>query len=73
MIEAVTPSMIRDWVKRCQLAHSEIEHREWDSQNVRHKMSPSEMWSEATQIVPQEWREIVRVLAQGGDYYFINW
>jgi hypothetical protein len=31
------------------------------------------MWVEASLIGSPEWQEIVRVLAQGGDYYSIQW
>jgi hypothetical protein len=58
-------------VDEAQAAFSRIEHREWDGR--RYGMSMTDMWVEASQIAPQEWREVVRVLAQGGEYYGIDW
>jgi len=46
-----------------------IQHREWDGQ--RYGKSMTEMWKEAAG--EGEWAEIVRVLAQGVDYYGIEW
>jgi hypothetical protein len=50
---------------------SKIEHREWDGH--RYGKSQTDMWQEASTIAPPEWQEVVRVLAQGGDYYGIEW
>jgi len=47
-----------------------IQHREWDGH--RYGKTMTEMWVEASQGA-EEWAEIVRVLAQGGDYYGIEW
>ena len=49
----------------------QIQKREWDGN--RYGKTQTEMWQEASEIVDKEWREAVRVLAQGGDYYGIEW
>jgi hypothetical protein len=52
-------------------AHCIDPHREWNGN--RYGKSETEMWVEASLIGSPEWQEIVRVLAQGGDYYSIQW
>lgn len=68
---ALTPAMIKSRVGEVQVRYQAIEHEAWDGRN--YSKSHTQMWIEASQIIEDEWREIVRVLAQGGDYYSIEW
>lgn len=70
-MEQMTPATVKDWVDLVQAEYSTIEHREWNGRT--YGKTNTAMWEEATQIAPREWREIIRVLAQGGDYYSIQW
>jgi hypothetical protein len=67
----LNPVQIKAIVDKTIARYSEIEHREWNGQ--RYGMTQTEMWQEASECAPYQWREIIRVLAQGGDYYSIEW
>jgi hypothetical protein len=67
----MTPTQIKSLVDKTQAIYREIEHKAWDGR--RYSMSESEMWKLASECAPYHWREIIRVLAQGGDYYSIEW
>jgi len=61
----MTKAELKALVDKARENYMAIQRRQWDGQ--RYGMIDSEMWREASQIAPEEWREIVRVLAQGGD------
>jgi hypothetical protein len=63
--------MIKARVEEVQVRYQAIEHEAWDGRN--YSKSQSEMWIEASQIIEDDWQEIIRVLAQGRDYYSIEW
>ena len=67
----MTKAELKALVDKAMENYMAIQHRQWDGQ--RYGMTNSEMWREASQAAPEEWQEIVRVLAQGGDYYSIEW
>lgn len=67
----MTPKEIRTAVVRVQTELTRIEHEAWNGRT--YTKGHMEMWTEASKIVPPEWQEIIRVLAQGGDYYSIVW
>ena len=73
---ALTPAMIAR-VKEVQVRYQAIEHAAWNGKRYSNSngdtWSESQMWIEASQIIEDDWREIIRVLAQGGDYYSIQW
>lgn len=67
----LSAAMVKLRVEQVQLAYAEIEHKAWNGK--AYTRASTEMWQEACHIVEEEWREIIRVLAQGGDYYGIEW
>ena len=67
----MTPKVLKGLVETAQRNYSQIEHHEWDGRN--YNMLSQDMWREASRIGPSDWWEIIRVLAQGGDYYSIDW
>jgi hypothetical protein len=69
----MTPTELKDLVDETTAAFNVIQNREFDEVSGNYRQSMTAMWVEASQIAPTEWREIVRVLAQGGDYYGITW
>ena len=69
----MTPAEIKSAVEQVQAHYSNIEHEAWNPNISLYSKPHMQMWIEASQIMPPEWREIIRVLAQGGDYYGIEW
>ena len=74
---ALTPAMIKARVRDVQGAYVTIQHEAWNGRFYADRngdnWSDSQMWIEASKIIEDEWREIIRVLAQGGDCYSIVW
>jgi hypothetical protein len=70
---ALTAQQVKDLIIRTQHCYQVIQHENWDAANRRYRTHDTAMWQEAAfQAVPtehQEWREMVRVLAQGESYY----
>lgn len=67
----MTITELKKLVDVTQAAYGLIQHREWNGH--RYGMSETEMWVEASCSAPLPWREIIRVLAQGGEYYGLQW
>ena len=67
----MTPRQLKALVDQAIANYSAIEHNAWDGR--RYCKTQTEMWQEASTVASPEWQEIVRVLAQGGDYYSIEW
>ena len=71
MEDAMDIAELKALVDKARKAYDAVQHREWDGRVFN--MSQTAMWAEASKAAPEEWREVVRVLAQGGDYYGIEW
>ena len=70
---ALTPAMVKARVDEVQTKYRAIEHEAWNERKGMYSKPEMQMWAEASQIIEDEWREIIRVLAQGGEYYSIVW
>jgi hypothetical protein len=70
---ALTANQVKDLIRRAQECFSRMEHDSWDAERCRYRRTETEMWPlAAKEAVPpelEEWREIIRVLAQGETYY----
>jgi hypothetical protein len=70
---ALTRQQVKDLIARTQERYTQIEHEQWDAERSRYRMHDGAMWEKAVkETVPwlaREWREIIRVLAQGESYY----
>jgi hypothetical protein len=70
---ALSAKQVKDLIARTQEKFSEIEHAQYDAVNHRYRMPETQMWQKAAQeavpFLAREWREIIRVLAQGESYY----
>jgi hypothetical protein len=70
---ALTANQIRDFIRATQDRYRVIDHEDWDAERSRYNTADTTKWQQAAHdMVPrahQEWREIVRVLAQGESYY----
>jgi hypothetical protein len=68
---ALTANQVRDFIRATQDRYRVIDHEDWDGS--RYRIADTTKWQQAAHdVVPrahQEWREIVRVLAQGESYY----
>ena len=61
---------VKDLILRTQRCFDVIDHENWDAEKASYRRTTTEMWAMAAkEAVPPEWREIVRVLAQGETYY----
>jgi hypothetical protein len=74
-MSALPAEQIRSFIRETQARFHEIDHADWDGD--RYHRSNTDKWTEASQeAVPEdfaEWREMVRVLAQGESYYGGNY
>jgi hypothetical protein len=70
---ALTANQVRDFIRATQDRYRAIDHEDWDAERSCYRTSDTTKWQQAAHdVVPrahQEWREIVRVLAQGESYY----
>ncbi len=70
---SLTAQQVKDLVARTQEKFSEIEKAQYDAERGRYRMPETQMWQQAAQeavpFLAREWREIIRVLAQGESYY----
>jgi hypothetical protein len=68
---ALTAQQVKDLITRTQRCFEVIEHEAWDPEKFMYRRAGTDMWmSAAKEAVPYaEWREIIRVLAQGESYY----
>jgi hypothetical protein len=65
---AMSPVTLKEMIVRTRARFREIDHADWDGNFYR--TSNTAKWEQAaTEIAPHEWREFVRILAQGWDYY----
>jgi hypothetical protein len=65
---AMSHLTLREMIVRTRKRHAEIDHADWDGN--RYRTSDTAKWEQAAkEIAPHEWREFVRILAQGWDYY----
>jgi hypothetical protein len=64
---------VKELIVRTQHCFQVIQHESYDAKNFRYRHSGTAMWQMAVeQAVPPmlaEWREIIRVLAEGESYY----
>jgi hypothetical protein len=67
----LSASQIRTFVRVAQDHYRRIDHEDWDGRSYR--TPDTDKWQQAAaEALPpehREWREIVRVLAQGESYY----
>jgi hypothetical protein len=70
---ALTANQVIRFVRETQDRYRVIDHEDWDAERSRYRTGDTTKWQQAAHdVVPrahQEWREIVRVLAQGETYY----
>jgi hypothetical protein len=70
---SLSVKQVRALIRMTQECFSRIEHENWDASACRYRRTETEMWPMAAkEAVPEalaEWREIIRVLAQGETYY----
>jgi hypothetical protein len=59
---------LKELIARTRQRFHEIDHADWDGN--RYRTDNTAKWEQAAkELVPHEWREFVRILAQGWDYY----
>jgi hypothetical protein len=70
---ALTAKQLTTMIRLAQAHCERIEHEQYDTEHFRYRISHTEMWQRAAkEAVPEnlaEWRDMVRVLAQGEGYY----
>jgi hypothetical protein len=65
---AMSHITLMEMIVRTRARFREIDHADWDGN--RYRTSNTAKWEQAAkEIAPPEWREYVRILAQGWDYY----
>jgi hypothetical protein len=68
LLTALTAKQVKDLIRRTQECFSRIDHDDWDGS--RYRTHETAKWQQAAkETSPAEWREIIRVLAQGESYY----
>jgi hypothetical protein len=64
---------VKELIRRTQHCYQVIDHEDWDAARSMYRSSNIDKWQqaahEAVPAVVAEWREIIRVLAQGESYY----
>jgi hypothetical protein len=64
----MTAEQVMELVRRTQARFRDIDHADWNGE--RYRTNESTKWKRAAaETAPAEWHEIVRVLAQGWEYY----
>jgi hypothetical protein len=64
----MTARQLREIIVRTRTRFREIDHADWDGN--RYRTDNTSKWEKAAhETAPAEWREYVRILAQGWDYY----
>ena len=59
---------LREIIVRTRKRYRDIDHADWNGK--RYSRSDTDKWEQAArETAPAEWREYVRILAQGWDYY----
>ncbi len=68
---ALSATQVRDLIVRTRARYRDIDHADWDAARSRYRTpSDTRKWEQAAaDVVPPEWVEFVRILAQGWDYY----
>jgi hypothetical protein len=70
---SLSAKQVKHLIRQTQEDFGQISHENWDAANSRDRRTRTEMWTlAADEAVPaelKEWREIIRILAQGWDYY----
>jgi hypothetical protein len=70
-MSAQSAEQLKTMIRTAQERYGEIDHADWDGE--RYRTPDTAKWQQATRdAVPEdhaEWREMVRVLAQGESYY----
>jgi hypothetical protein len=66
---ALSAATLKDLIRRTQERWREIDHADWDGNRYRTPSDTAKWQQAARENAPPEWREIVRVLAQGESYY----
>jgi hypothetical protein len=71
MATTMSAAQLRLLIVRTRARYREIDHADWDAKNSRYRTpSDTAKWEQAARkTVPADWVEIVRILAQGWDYY----
>jgi hypothetical protein len=65
---AISHVTLKQLIVRTRARYREIDHADWDGN--RYHTGDTAKWEQAAkEIAPHEWREVVRILAQGWDYY----
>jgi hypothetical protein len=65
---AMSPHTLKELIVRTRARYREIDHADWTGHSYR--TPDQKKWEQAArEIAPAEWVEIVRILAQGWDYY----
>jgi hypothetical protein len=72
-MSALSAKQVKELIRKTQERYEQIQHENWDAERSRYRMPDTAMWQLAAwEVVPEqhvEWREFVRVLAQGESYY----
>jgi hypothetical protein len=67
---ALTSIALKQLMVRTRKRYAEIETADWDTASKRYRTGETAKWERAAQEVsPPDWCELVRILAQGWDYY----
>jgi hypothetical protein len=70
---ALAVNRVRSFIHVTQDHYRRIDHEDWDAAHSCYRTPETAKWQQAAaEALPpelQEWREIVRVLAQGESYY----
>jgi hypothetical protein len=68
---ALSATQVRDLIVRTRARYRDIDHADWDAERSRYRTpSDTQKWEQAAaDVAPAEWREFIRILAQGWDYY----
>jgi hypothetical protein len=67
---ALSPAALKQLMVRTRRRYEEIERADWDTAGKRYRTGETTKWERAAgEVSPPEWAELVRILAQGWDYY----
>jgi hypothetical protein len=70
---ALSANMVIGFVRQVQKRYEAIDHADWDAARSSYRTGDTAKWQQAVNeaVGPelQEWREIIRVLAQAESYY----
>jgi hypothetical protein len=66
---ALTADQLKEIIVRTRERYRDIDHADWNGHRYRTPNATAK-WEQAAKVVaPPDWQELVRILAQGWDYY----